>query len=338
MSVAFGMAIATMFLRHVRDRLEFGGSLMNRRLLTVLAFAFVIAAACSWIAYRMVGKRVSVAKPAPTTGVIAAAADLKVGTILTAANLTTIRLAGPTPKGAIKNPQDAIGRGVIADLYQGEAILDSRLAPKGSGGGLAATIKQGMRACAVKVDEVVGVAGFVTPGQRVDVLISGDPPNSAEARVGTRVKTLLQNIEVLSAGTDIQKDAEGKPQQVRVVNLLVSPEQAEVLSLASTRTQIQLVLRNPLDTKVADVPGSAVANLFDGTMEPVHGTTGGSGRLARRAGAKPHPTMISVEIFNGVQRTEKRFSMGDGKQVAEAVPTQAPVADTKQAPAAEVKQ
>jgi pilus assembly protein CpaB len=292
----------------------------------------------------MVGGRAAAAKPAPTTGVVAAAADLKVGTILTAANLTTVRLAGTTPKGAIQNPQDVIGRGVIADLYQGEPILDSRLAPKGSGGGLAATIKQGMRACAVKVDEVVGVAGFVTPGQRVDVLISGDPPNSADAHIGTRVKTLLQNIEVLSAGTDIQKDAEGKPQQVRVVNLLVSPEQAEVLSLASSRTQIQLVLRNPLDTKVANVPGSAVANLFDGSLEPIHQATGatghgGNGRsVARSAAARPHPTIISVEIFNGIQKTEKRFALRDGKQVAEVEPTQAPVAGANQAPVVEAKQ
>lgn len=310
---------------------------MNRRLLTVLAFAFVVAAACSWLVYRVVGKRVAVAKQAPTTGVIAAAADVNVGTILTAANLTTIQLAGAVPKGAIRNPQDAIGRGVIADLYQGEPILDGRLAPQGSGGGLAATIKEGMRACAVRVDEVVGVAGFVTPGQRVDVLISGDPPNSPDPRAGTHVKTLLQNIQVLSAGTDIQKDAEGKPQQVHVVNLLVSPEQAELLSLASTRTQIQLVLRNPLDTKVADVPGSAVANLFDGSMTPLHEGRGGEGHAVRRAGVRPHATVISVEIFNGVQRTEKRFSMEDGKQMAAAEPKQAPVADAKQASAAEAK-
>lgn len=310
---------------------------MNRRLLTVLAFAFVIAAGCSWLVYRIVGKRVSVGKQATTVGVIAAATDVKVGTILTAANLSTIQLAGPLPKGAIVKPQDAIGRGVIADIYQGEPILDSRLAPQGSGGGLAATITQGMRACAVKVDEVVGVAGFVTPGQRVDVLISGDPPNSTDPRAGTRVKTLLQNLQVLSAGTDIQKDAEGKPQQVHVVNLLVTPEQAEVLSLASSRTQIQLVLRNPLDTKVADVPGSAVANLFDGTMEPMHNPTGTAGHGIRKVGIRPRPTFISVEIFNGVQRTEKRFSVSEGKQVAIAEPKPAPIAEAKQASVAEAK-
>jgi pilus assembly protein CpaB len=128
------------------------------------------------------------------------------------------------PKGAIVKKEGAIGRGVLSNLYLGEPILESRLAAPGSGGGLAATIPQGMRASAVKVNDVVGVAGFVTPGMRVDVLISGNPPGSANATQGTMVKTLLQNIEVLSAGTDIQRDAEGKPQQVQVVNLLVTPQ------------------------------------------------------------------------------------------------------------------
>src|SRR5215469_7622948 len=126
-----------------------------------------------------------------------------------------------------------------------------------------------MRACAVRVDEVVGVAGFVTPGMRVDVLVSGVPPGQQGNNQQTETHTILQNIEVLSAGTDIQKDQEGKPQQVQVVNLLVNPEQAEVLSLASNgQTRIQLVLRNPLDTKVAEVPGTAVGNLFAGGIKP----------------------------------------------------------------------
>src|SRR5665213_2710401 len=214
---------------------------MNRKLVTVLLCAFLVAGLCSFLVYRIVGKRVAVAHHATTIPVVAAAGDIKLGTILTASNLTTMQVAGALPKGAILKPAAAIGRGVVADLYQGEPIIESRLAPVGSGGGLAATIRQGMRACAVKVDEVVGVAGFVTPGMRVDVLITGDAPGPPSLTQGTQVKTLLQNIEVLSAGTDIQKDTEGKPQQVRVVNLLVTPEDAEVLSLASNQTKIQLV-------------------------------------------------------------------------------------------------
>ena len=142
---------------------------------------------------------------------------------------------------------------MVAEIYQGEPVLASRMSGPGAGGGLAPTIPQGMRACAIRVDEVVGVAGFVIPGMRVDVMASGTPPGGRAAD-GPETETILQNIQVLSAGTDIQKDAEGKPVQVQVVNLLVTPEQAETLSLAATNLRLQLVLRNPLDTEIAKVP------------------------------------------------------------------------------------
>jgi pilus assembly protein CpaB len=162
-----------------------------------------------------------------------------------------------------------------------------------------------MRACAVKVDEVVGVAGFVTPGMRVDVLITGTPTGASNAD-GPKVKTLLQNIEVLSAGTDIQKDNEGKPQQVQVVNLLVTPEQAELLSLASNQTRIQLVLRNPLDTQEAHPPGVAMAGLFTDT-NPAPKKSGG---VSRKAASN----VYVVEVLNGSKRSEQKFVSGEEKQ------------------------
>src|ERR1700758_5003028 len=212
---------------------------MNRRLATVLFSAFVVAALCSYLVYRVIGNRLGAVQPRATR-LIVAASDIKLGSLLRDVDLSTADFVGPVPKGAILKKEDAVGRGVVSDLYQGEPILESRLAAVGSGGGLAATITQGMRACAVKVDEVVGVAGFVTPGMRVDVLISGNPPGPLNPTEGTKVKTLLQNLEVLSAGTDIQKDAEGKPQQVQVVNLLVTPSDAQVLALAANQMRIQL--------------------------------------------------------------------------------------------------
>src|ERR1700731_2056083 len=242
---------------------------MNRRLLNILLIAFVIAAGCSYIVFRLVGSRLSGTRQT-STHVIAAATDIKLGTVLRDADLTTIEITGTLPKGALLKKENAIGRGVISNLYLGEPILENRLAAPGSGGGLAATIPQGMRATAVRVNEVVGVAGFVTPGMRVDVLITGNPPGvTASTGQGSLVRTLLQNIEVLSAGTDIQRDAEGKPLQVQVVNLLVTPDQAELLSLASNQTKIQLVLRNPLDTQTAHPPGTAMNTLFaDGAVKP----------------------------------------------------------------------
>jgi pilus assembly protein CpaB len=279
---------------------------MNRRLLTILLIAFVIAGGCAWVVYRLVGGRIAASRPMSTTRVIAAAKDIPLGAVLTKDDLTTITIAGLAPKGTIQKVDEAVGRGVISEIFEGEPILESRLAGIGSGGGLAPTIPQGMRACAVRVDEVVGVAGFVIPGSRVDVLVSGNPPGP-EASQGIETQTLLQNIQVLSAGTDIAKDNEGKPQQVQVVNLLVTPEQAETLSLASNSLKIQLVLRNPLDTQMAKVPPTAMSNIFASTAPAP------APRRAAGGGHKPAPKTYSITVSNGSKTTEEKFATPEGQ-------------------------
>ncbi len=284
---------------------------MNRRLTAILLTAFVVAIACSYLVFRIVGNRLGATRH-QVMRVVAAARDIKLGSVLSSADLTTIEIAGTLPQGAILKTADAIGRGVLSDLYLGEPILNSRLAAPGSGGGLAATIPDGMRACAVKVDDVVGVAGFATPGMRVDVLISGNPPGTTNTTQGSQVRTLLQNIQVLSAGTDIQRDAEGKPQQVQVVNLLVTPQQAEALSLASNQTKIQLVLRNPLDTKLAETPGTGLARLFYGQDNVSIGPPRPAHTVRRRSA--PATRVYLIEVFNGSKKTETKFASHEEKQ------------------------
>ena len=221
-------------------------------------------------------------------------------------------VVGEAPPGVVLKIETAVGRGVVSDLYAGEPVVEKRLAPAGSGGGLAATIPAGMRACAVKVNEVVGVAGFVLPGMRVDVIISGNNTPGQVGTEGMKVKTLLQNIEVLSAGTNFQKDNEGKPVQVPVVNLLVTPEQAELLSLASNETKIQLVLRNPLDREFTKTPGTEIAGLF-------------GGRPAKRVIARPISTIVpkpvppppviyTVQVINGGKSSVQTFSESGVRQ------------------------
>lgn len=280
---------------------------MTRRLVTILITAFVIAGLCSYLVVRIVGNRLTnpVVK---TTTVIAAANDLPVGTIITAHDLGTTEIAGALPPGVFTKQSQVIGRGVISPIYKGEAILNGRLAIKGAGGGLAATIPKGMRACAVRVDDVVGLAGFVTPGKRVDILISGNPPGSSAGGNNPLVHTMLQNIEVLSAGTNIQKDANGKPEQVQVVNLLVTPKQAEKLSLASTHSRIQLVLRNPLDTKKVKLKNYDLANLYAGGIAPK--------RPVYRAHVVRHhaaPPPFVMEVINGTSRSDTKFASHKGQ-------------------------
>src|SRR5882724_4601331 len=287
---------------------------MNQRLLSVLIFAFVVSAGASLLLYRLIASRVTANAKQPTAQVIVAARNLDLGTLLRESDLKMGDWSGPLPQGALLRKEDVVGRGVMAAIYDGEPIVENRLAPKGAGAGLAATIPAGMRAVAVKVNDVVGVAGFVVPGMRVDVLISGNPPG-ASASTGVVSKTLLQNIEVLSAGQNFQKDAEGKPVQVQVVNLLVTPDQAEILNLASNETKIQLVLRNPLDTQTAKTAGIAMGTLFGTAVKPPE-----AARPPRRIATRvttmspvlvepPRPAApVMVEVINGTKRVESKFS------------------------------
>jgi pilus assembly protein CpaB len=286
---------------------------MNQRLFSVLIFAFVVSAGASLLLYRLIASRVTANAKQPTAQVIVAARNLDLGTLLRESDLKMGDWSGPLPQGALLRKEDVVGRGVMAAIYDGEPIVENRLAPKGAGAGLAATIPAGMRAVAVKVNDVVGVAGFVVPGMRVDVLISGNPPGGPTS-MGMVSRTLLQNIEVLSAGQNFQKDAEGKPVQVQVVNLLVTPEQAEVLNLASNETKIQLVLRNPLDTQTAKTTGIALGTLFGAAVKPPEAP-----RPPRRIAARvtlppvfieaPKPAgPVMVEVINGTKRMESKFS------------------------------
>jgi pilus assembly protein CpaB len=295
---------------------------MNKRFIGVLIFAFVVASVASLMLYRLLLNRPQSAKAAqPSMQIVLAMRDMEVGTVLKEEDVKLTDWPGTAPAGVATKAQDVVGRGVITPIFAKEPIVESRLAPKGAGGGLAAMIPPGMRAVAVRVNEVVGVAGFVVPGMRVDVLISGSKPGG-DGSMGTLTRTLLQNLEVLSAGQDIKKDAEGKPIQVAVVNLLVTPEQAEQLSLASNQTTIQLVLRNPLDHDVAKTPGTALSVLFNGgklkapsddpdpkpARRPVKTVA-----VAAPAPAKPDPPFV-MEIISGNKKAEAKFTpVGEGK-------------------------
>lgn len=287
---------------------------MNKRMASVLIFALVVSAAASFLLYRLVVAQMATNAKVAGPRVVVAAHNLDNGAMIKDSDVKVADWGGPVPAGAFTKTEDVVGRGVIEPIYDGEPVLDNRIAQRGAGAGLAATIPPGMRAVAVRVNDVVGVSGFATPGMHVDVLIAGNPPGQNQ-QLGTQTKTLLQNIEVLSAGQNIQKDAEGKPVSVPVVNLLVNPEQAEVLSLASNETRIQLVLRNPTDTEPVKTPGTSIAYLFNGRGAPPPPE-----QKARRIAPKPvapKPVVaaapapdkvnVTVEVIHGSKKTETKF-------------------------------
>lgn len=283
---------------------------MTKRLLTVLAFATVISAVASLLLYRVIVTQMASTAKAPETHLLVAAHNLQTGDLIKDSDIKVADWSGPVPQGAMSRPEDAAGRGVIEPILADEPLVDSRIAPRGAGAGLAAIIPPGMRAVAVRVNDVVGVAGFVTPGMHVDVLIAGNPPGGNPA--GTLTKTLLQNIEVLSAGQNLQKDAEGKPISVPVVNMLVTPEQAEILSLASNETRIQLILRNPTDTAVTKTPGTAIAYLFYGNPPPVAPRAPAPVKAKAVAPPPPPPPPppkqpLVIEVIHGTKKAEATF-------------------------------
>jgi pilus assembly protein CpaB len=293
---------------------------MNQRFISVLVFAFVVAAGASLLLYRLMAARAPI-KASPTQKVILAAHNLEVGAMIKDSDLKTGDWTGALPLNALTKKEDVVGRGVVSTVYDGEPILENRLAPKGAGAGLPSMIPPGMRAVALHVNEVVGVAGFVVAGMRVDILISGNPPQG-NGNQGTVTKTLLQNIEVLSAGQEFKKDVEGKPISVAVINVLVTPQQAEVLSLAANQTTIQLVLRNPLDTQVAKTTGAAVQQLYGGPprpsteeaaqkplvrrVRPVAVAVAPPPPIIMRAEPKPQPFVI--EMIHGNKKAEQKFA------------------------------
>ncbi len=297
---------------------------MNKRFIGVLIFAFLVASGASLLLYKFLSGRPQPSKVvAAAPKIVVAGRDMDAGTVLKEEDLKLEEWPGQLPAGSSMKPGDFVGRGVLTAIYAKEPILENRLAAKGAGGGFAAMIPPGMRAVAVRVNEVAGVAGFAVAGMRVDVLISGSNP-SGNGSLGTITKTLLQNLEVLSAAQDFKKDPEGKPIVTQVVNMLVTPEQAEQLSLASAQTNIQLVLRNPLDREVSKTSGTAVKLLFDGgrmpanngvekpPVEPRVRTVAAAAPAPRRADPPPVPEKkadppFTMQIITGAGKRDVSF-------------------------------
>jgi len=259
---------------------------MDRRFLTVLAMSVVLALVVSAVFYQMSGANRSKPKQVAFRDLVMAAQPLSVGTTVKREELKVTRI--PTdlfPRGGFSKVEDVIDRPVVSNILLDEALLEGRLAARGSGMGLAPIIPPGMRAVSVRVNDVVGVAGFVLPGMRVDVLVTGRPPDFK----GTITATVLQNIVVLSAGQTLQPESRGQAINVPVVTLLVTPEQAETLTLAGNEGRIQLVLRNGADQVTAKPPGRETSDLYGLSRNPQKNDKGKPALKAIRAPAPPPP-------------------------------------------------
>jgi pilus assembly protein CpaB len=282
---------------------------MNKnRIFIGLALALVVALLLSSYVYRAF-QQASAVRPIKSMQIVVAKVPLDVGTLLDANNIATIAWPGDSPvPGMLTSTDAAVGRAVITSVVPNEPILDSKLAPKEAGAGLPATIPQGMRGLSVAVNEVIGVAGFVGPGTSVDVLVTGQIPGATQTGAQYVTRTILQNIRVLAAGQKIEQDREGKPQSVPVVTLLVTPQEAATLAMASTQGKIQLALRNTIDvSKDTSNPTPVLqAALFGGgTPPPVVQDKGRVRTVAPKPVAPALP--YTIEVIIGDKREMKNF-------------------------------
>jgi pilus assembly protein CpaB len=277
---------------------------MNQnRMILGLAVAVVVAFLLSTVVYKQFQKASSV-KPVVTGHIVVAAKAMTLGTRVDASNLRLIPWpTGEPVAGMFTRVEDCTDRALMSDVAVNELILDNKLAPKEAGVGLPAVIPQGMRALSVAVNDVVGVAGFVTPGTMVDVLVTGKVEGGTHGGEDTITRMILENVRVLAAGQKIEQDREGKPQTVPVITLLVSPEDAGRLAMASTEGKIQLALRNTVDTKRVGPPSILEANLFSGGAPPPPKPTGPVKAAARPAPPSPYV----IEVITGNKRENKSF-------------------------------
>lgn len=293
---------------------------MNRtRMLVFAFFALALSGLVAYYAYRMLSNRL--APPTDeTVQIVVAGEKLSLGNRLTD---TQLRVANwpkaNLPEGYFSDPNEILGRGVIVPMSPNEPVLDSKLAAKEAGAGLASAIPEGMRAVPVRVNDVTGIAGFVVPGTHVDVIIVGVPgPGSP-----TTSKVFLENVQVLAAGQNVERDANGKPLSTQVVTMLVTPEDAQKLALAGD-SRIQLSLRNPIDMAVENPKGVQMANLYgtsSGATPPDAAPRPRPRPMVARYAPRPKPQIaapvnvepvvrnVTVEVIRGDKRESQTFQM-----------------------------
>jgi pilus assembly protein CpaB len=281
----------------------------NTRTALVVGVAVVLAAVASLGMYRIVSRMPAKTVDVKTVDVVVAQHPLKLGTRITADHVKVVQWPANAPvANSFSKVEDVLNRGLISAVDENEPLTSAKLAALEAGAGLPPSIPPGMRAISVKVNEVVGVAGFVVPGTRVDVMVTL-PAKNRDQDSTTRV--VVSNTQVLTAGTryDQEKAKDGAPIPSTVVTLLVTPEDGERIALAASEGQIMLTLRNPLDQNATATTGVRTTALF-GQPAPAPAKA----PAVRRGPARPPEPIVAttptkaaykVEAFRGAKRTEE---------------------------------
>ncbi len=277
---------------------------MNRNRLLLIGFiALALGAFVSLVVYRNLQSRTS-SKTPPGEEVAVAADDLQVGSKIEDKDIRLVHFpSGELPAGCFHSKAKVVGRGVVLPISKGEFVLPNKLAGENAGSGLPSLIPPGMRAVSTRVNDTTSVSGFVQPGTRVDVLLTGNPQGSNEQQT----TTVLENVSVIATGQKLERNSAGEAQSFPVVTLLVSPDDAERLTLASSQGHIQLALRNPLDTKQEDIAAVKSNSLYKGGSEPTPAAAPRSRPKHVEVQAPQAPTAYTVEVYKGDKKEEDKF-------------------------------
>jgi pilus assembly protein CpaB len=292
---------------------------MNRqkRTFIVIGVSLLVAAAGTFFMFRAIQRMPARQVEMPTAKVVVAAEAIPVGTLLEERHLRTIAWPARNPvTGGVANPKELVGRGVIAPIGVNEPVTLTKVAGADAGGGLPPIIPSGMRAISVRVNEVIGVAGFVVPGTRVDIVVTLGKQRD-EGQDQTMTRTVVSNVQVLTAGTKFDQEAarkDKKPVQTSVVTLMVTPEDAEKIALAQNEGKLTLALRNPLDVAPTETKGVRLAALMAAPNgQPVIDQS--VNRVVRRAPvvkavevAPPPPPVYRVETIRAAKRGEEEVA------------------------------
>ena len=288
----------------------------QNRTIAVLVVAVAVAGAASYGVYRTVQRMPVRQVEVANYKVVVAAKSLGMGARLTANDVKLVAWPSSSPvAGGHPDVQAVINRGLLSAVLENEPITEGRLAPLEAGAGLSPTIPAGMRAMSVKVNEVVGVAGFVVPGTKVDVLVTLGSTTESMTR------TVASNVQVLTAGTryDQEKAKDGEPIPSTVVTLMVTPVDAERIALAQSQGQIMLSLRNPLDIDATETQGVRTASLF-GQPPPRTAPVTRASNSRPRTSEAPVPALAAVpepakpymvETIKAAKRTTEEVNEGD---------------------------
>jgi pilus assembly protein CpaB len=280
--------------------------MMRNRVGVILVLALVSGLLAAYLAFRFLRQPavpgVIQASEAPTVQVVVANRDMNFGELITQQDIRMIDWpASVVPEGFASTPEEVVGRGLLMPLRLNEPFLSSKVASPEAGAGVPLGIDEGMRAMAVRVNDVIGVAGFVQPHQRVDVLVT----LGEGAQVGEPItQVVLQDIQVLGIGQMTTTNDENQAVLVPVVTLLVDPDDAERLTHAEDRGKIRLALRNTLDRDTVETQGVRTRELI--TTRRVT-TPAGARRVVPR-----EPTGVSVEVYRGPAKSVEPVEGGGG--------------------------